>query len=83
MSSKQLHSLSHHTFFSHPNFLVLFLTGRESQPSSLVSEWEKESKRARDVEVKVCPHIDNLLALPTNSIFILLNKKLLLFPPHE
>lgn len=31
-----------YTFFSHPNFLVLFLTGRESQPSSLISEWEKE-----------------------------------------
>lgn len=26
-----------HTFFSHPNFFVLFLTGSESQPSSLVS----------------------------------------------
>lgn len=29
-----------HTFFTHPNFLVLFLTGRESQPSSLDSKWE-------------------------------------------
>lgn len=26
------------TFFTHPNFLVLFLTGRESQPSSLDSK---------------------------------------------
>lgn len=47
-TDKKLHSkqLQHfHTFLSHPNFLVLFLTGRESQPSSRVSEWEQETFR--------------------------------------
>lgn len=38
-------NFTHCTFLSHPNFLVLFLTGSESQPSSLVSEWETDRER--------------------------------------
>lgn len=38
---KQDHKSGFLTFLTHPNFLVLFLTGSDSQPSNLDSEKKK------------------------------------------
>lgn len=39
------------TFFSQPNFLVLFLTGSESQPSNRVSEERKKGRGIRESQL--------------------------------
>lgn len=39
---KQDHKSGFLTFLTHPNFLVLFLTGSDSQPSNLDSEKKKK-----------------------------------------
>jgi len=49
---KQDHKCGFLTFLTHPNFLVLFLTGSDSQPSNLDSErklYIKEHKYSQNI----------------------------------
>lgn len=57
---KQDHKSGFLTFLTHPNFLVLFLTGSDSQPSNLDSEkkkiYIKEHKYSQNIIFETTMH---------------------------